>query len=87
MIEYHLLKEIDANSQHTQRTLAEKLGVSLGKVNYLLAGLVEQGVIKAKRLKNEPKSVRWQYLLTPQGVKEKVASPVVKRSMVLCGKR
>lgn len=72
MIEYKVLKEIKNNPGHTQRSLAEKLGVSLGKVNYVLGGLIEQGIVRVKRLKNKPNSIRWEYLLTPEGIREKV---------------
>ena len=72
MIEYKVIKELEENPSHTQRSLAQKLNVSLGKMNYVLSGLVEKGIIKAKKLKNHPDKIRWQYLLTPQGVKEKI---------------
>jgi len=72
MIEYKVIKELEENPSHTQRSLAQKLNVSLGKVNYILSGIVEKGIIRAKRLKNSPDKIRWQYLLTPQGMKEKI---------------
>jgi EPS-associated MarR family transcriptional regulator len=72
MIEYKILREIESNPTHTQRTLATKLDVSLGKINYVIAGLMEKGIIKARKLKNEPGAIRWQYILTPKGVKEKI---------------
>jgi EPS-associated MarR family transcriptional regulator len=72
MIEYKVIREIELNPSHTQRSLAEKLDISLGKVNYVLAGLIEKGIIKAKKLKNSPEKIRWQYVLTPAGVKEKI---------------
>ncbi len=72
MIEYKVIKELEANPSHTQRTLAHKLDVSLGKINYVLSGLIQKGVIKAKKLKNNPENIRWQYILTPQGMKEKI---------------
>jgi EPS-associated MarR family transcriptional regulator len=72
MIEYKLLKEIEQNPSSTQRTLAEKLDVSLGKVNYVLAGLMKKGVIKAKKLKDDPRNIRWSYLLTSKGIREKI---------------
>lgn len=72
MIEYKVIKELEDNPSHTQRSLAQKLNVSLGKVNYILSGLVEKGIIKAKKLKNHPEKIRWQYILTPRGVKEKI---------------
>lgn len=72
MINYRLLKEIEQNSTATQRYLAKKLDISLGRVNYLISGLVEKGIIKLNRIKNNPDNIRWQYILTPRGVKEKL---------------
>jgi MarR family transcriptional regulator, temperature-dependent positive regulator of motility len=71
MIEYKVIKEIEKNPSHTQRSLAEKLDISLGKANYVLAGLIEKGIVKAKKIKNNPYKIRWQYMLTREGVKEK----------------
>jgi DNA-binding MarR family transcriptional regulator len=39
MIEYHVIKALEQNPSHTQRSLAQKLDISLGKANYVLAGL------------------------------------------------
>jgi len=72
MIEYKVIREIEQNPAHTQRTLAQALDISVGKVNYVLSGLVEKGIVKAKKLKNEPGQIRWQYILTPAGIKEKM---------------
>ncbi len=72
MIEYKVIKEIEENPSHTQRSLAQKLNISLGKANYVLSGLVEKGIIKAKRLKNDADKIKWNYLLTPKGVNEKL---------------
>ena len=72
MIEYHVIRELEDNPSHTQRSLAHKLNISLGKTNYVLAGLMEKGLIKAKKLKNHPDHIRWRYILTPKGMKEKM---------------
>ncbi len=72
MIEYKVLKEIESNPEHTQRSLAGILGISLGKMNYILGGLIEKGIVKAKQLKNQPGSIRWRYILTPVGIQEKM---------------
>ena len=72
MIEYRLLKELQKNPTHTQRSLANRLNISLGRANYVLSGFVEKGVIKAKKLKDSPRKIRWQYILTPKGLKEKM---------------
>lgn len=72
MIEYKLIRELDKNPYHTQRTLASTLDISLGKANYVLAGLIEKGIIKAKKLKNHPDNIHWKYILTPKGIREKI---------------
>lgn len=72
MNEYKVLKEIESNPSHTQRSLAEKLNVSLGKINFIISGLVEKGIVKAKKFKKHPDKIRWQYILTPEGIKEKI---------------
>ena len=72
MIEYKVLKEIETNPCHTQRSLAGSLGISLGKLNYILSGLIEKGIVRVKKLKNQPDSIRWRYLLTPAGIQEKI---------------
>ena len=72
MLEYKVLKAIETNPRHTQRTLAGNLGVSLGKMNYILGGLIQKGIVKARRLTNDPDSIRWHYLLTPEGIQEKL---------------
>jgi len=72
MNEYRLIRELEKNPCQTQRTIAQRLNISVGKANYLLSGLVEKGLIKARKLKNQPGQIRWNYLLTPKGLQEKV---------------
>ena len=38
---YHFLRILEANPEATQRELAEAMGVSVGKANYLLRGLMQ----------------------------------------------
>jgi EPS-associated MarR family transcriptional regulator len=71
MIDYKLIREIQDNPAHTQRSLAKKLGISLGKVNYVLTGLIHKGLIQVKKIKDHPAKIRWHYVLTPKGMKEK----------------
>jgi DNA-binding Lrp family transcriptional regulator len=42
-----ILKIVDAEPEISQRQLAERLGVSLGKANYLIKALLGKGHIKA----------------------------------------
>ena len=47
---YKILKHLEADPEISQRELAGKLGVSLGRVNYCVQALIEKGLIKAKNL-------------------------------------
>ena len=45
---FEVLRKIGSNPKATQRELAQKLGISLGKLNYCLSALKEKGLIKFK---------------------------------------
>ena len=55
----------------TQRELSLSLGISLGKVNFLIKALVHKGFIKANNFKNSNNKAAYLYLLTPRGLEEK----------------
>ena len=40
---YYVLKQLEDNPHMTQRQLAEALGVSLGKTNYMIRSLLDNG--------------------------------------------
>lgn len=67
----HALQEIESNPQITQRALAQKLEVSLGKINFLVRALFDKGVIEIKNFKNSKNKIAYMYLLTPEGIKIK----------------
>lgn len=68
----HLLQEIERNPQVTQRHLAQKMEVSLGKINFLLRALINKGIIEIKNFKNAKNKLAYRYLLTPDGIKIKL---------------
>ena len=45
-VHFQILRAIEQNSGITQRDLARQLGISNGKINYLIAALVEKGLLK-----------------------------------------
>ena len=71
-IRYRLLKYLSAHPEATQRELARELGVSLGKANYCLKALVAKGWVKARNFRNSNKKAAYLYILTTQGIQEKV---------------
>lgn len=67
-----IIKEIETNPVTTQRAVSKKLGISLGKTNYLIKELVKKGVIKGGSFSANPGKLRKvSYLLTPKGIEEK----------------
>ncbi|MBM3245886.1 MAG: MarR family EPS-associated transcriptional regulator [Candidatus Omnitrophica bacterium] len=68
----YVIKELEQNPHLTQRDLAQKLGISLGKTNFLLRALIEKGVVEARNFKNSKNKLAYMYLLTPHGIKMKI---------------
>jgi len=68
----HVLREIEKNPQITQRDLAQKLEISLGKINFLIRSLIDKGAIEIKNFKNSKSKLAYMYLLTPAGIKIKI---------------
>lgn len=69
--EFYLLRALDANSEVSQRQLAQSMGISLGSINYCLNALVNKGCVKVENFISNPKKSGYMYLLTPKGVREK----------------
>jgi EPS-associated MarR family transcriptional regulator len=83
-VHFRLLHLLEEDSELTQRKLAEKLGISLGGVNYCLKALIEIGHIKAGNFSKNPNKTVYLYLLTPKGIAEKakLTAGFLKRKMV-----
>ena len=67
-----VLKIVEAEPAISQRQLAERLGVSLGKVNYLMKALLDKGHIKAGNFLRAESKLKYVYLLTPEGIVAKL---------------
>jgi EPS-associated MarR family transcriptional regulator len=68
---YGLLKTLEENPGLSQRDLAKRLGVSLGKINFCLNALVAKGSVKINNFRNSENKMAYAYLLTPSGVEQK----------------
>ncbi len=68
---YYLLCQLTDEPAASQRNLAQRFGVSLGKVNYCLRALVDKGLIKANNFKRSDNKLAYAYVLTPVGLEEK----------------
>ncbi len=68
---YGLLKTLEENPGLSQRDLAKRLGVSLGKINFCLNALVEKGSLKINNFRNSHNKLAYAYVLTPQGIESR----------------
>ena len=70
-IRYRMLRELERDPQLSQRDLAERLGVSVGKTNYCLKALVEKGLVKVENFRRSGNKLAYAYQLTPRGLADK----------------
>ncbi len=79
--ELGLLEEINRDSDTSQATLADRLGVAVGTVNWHLKRLIAKGYVKVKRA--ERKKLR--YFLTPEGIalRARLTVAYIENSMTL----
>ena len=75
-VRLRILRELEQNPELSQRQLAEKLGVSVGKANYCLKALMQVGWVKAGNFARSKNKGGYAYALTPTGIKEKAAMTV-----------
>lgn len=70
--QFRILSILEAKPEISQRHLAEKLGLSLGAVNYCIKSLIQRGAVKVENFKKSDNKLAYAYLLTPVGIAEKV---------------
>jgi EPS-associated MarR family transcriptional regulator len=70
-LRYKLLKLLAEEPQISQRDLAGRLGISVGKTNYCLTALVDKGLVKINNFRRANNKLAYAYLLTPGGIEEK----------------
>ena len=81
--QFYLLRKIKDHPSSSQRDLTKELGISLGKVNYILNALKSKGLVKVRNFKKNPNKINYIYILTPRGVAEKTKLTInfMKRKM------
>ena len=57
----------------SQPSIAKDIGFSVGKVNFILKALVEKGFVKTERFLNSNNRMKYTYLLTEAGIREKMS--------------
>ena len=68
---FRLFQIINENPQMTNREIAQKVGISNGSAYYLLTSLIEMGYVKLSNFKDSSQKIKYSYLLTPKGIREK----------------
>jgi EPS-associated MarR family transcriptional regulator len=66
-----VLQIISNNPQMTSREIAQKVGISNGSAYYLLISLIDMGYVKLSNFKDSSVKIKYSYLLTPKGIREK----------------
>ena len=66
-----IIREIDQSPEMSQRELSSRLGISLGKVNFLMNALIDKGFVKVENFKKSSNKIAYLYNLTPGGIEEK----------------
>ncbi|OGP67227.1 MAG: MarR family EPS-associated transcriptional regulator [Deltaproteobacteria bacterium RBG_13_53_10] len=66
-----ILREIRKSPEMTQRELSSRLGISLGKVNFLVNALIQRGMVKVENFRTSTSKKAYLYYLTPRGIEEK----------------
>ena len=68
-----LMHIIEKDGKASQRLISQNSGFSIGKVNYCLNALIDIGFIKVDNFNKSTQKISYAYILTPKGMKEKVA--------------
>ena len=70
-LEDQALRRLAEGPVANQRSLAESIGVSLGKANYVIRALVARGLVTMENVSRNPSRLGYAYLLTSKGLTEK----------------
>jgi EPS-associated MarR family transcriptional regulator len=69
---FNILRVLSSNRPFSQRDLSSRLGISLGKTNYLIKLLIQKGFLKIKSLTTKNHNIKKvRYALTKKGLDEK----------------
>ena len=82
--QFEVLRKIQETPESSQRELAEKLGFSLGKLNYCLKALQKKGLVKLQNFQKKTNKISYlQYVITPKGISERTKLTInfMKRKM------
>ena len=67
-----LMRLLDEQPAASQREISSRLGLSLGKANFLVRALLDKGLVKIQNFRRSDNKMAYAYQLTPRGVAERV---------------
>lgn len=70
---FRVLRTLEQEPDISQRELADRLGLSLGGLNYSLKALIDKGFVKLGNFSNSRHKFGYVYILTTAGLIEKAA--------------
>lgn len=70
--DYKVLDRLSKDPRVSQRSMATRLHVSVGKVNFCLRALADKGWIKAGNFRRSDNKLAYAYVLTPAGATAKL---------------
>jgi len=80
-----VMQIISVDATLTSRQIAKKVRISNGSAYYLLSALIDMGLIKLTNFNDKSQKLKYAYLLTPKGIREK--SLLTKRFLIRKKKR
>jgi len=72
-MQFRILRLLEQDPHLSQRDLADRLGVSLGRLNYCLRALLRKRLVKFGNFTAAADKRRYAYILTPRGLAHKAA--------------
>lgn len=70
-ITLRLMRVLETTPDVNQRELAQRVGMSLGSLNYCLKALMAKGLVKMHNFAHSRNKLGYAYVLTPSGLAEK----------------
>ena len=71
-IDLNILRHLSKSPSSSQREIANSLGLSLGKINFLIKALIKKGFIKIDNFSKNQSKIKYIYILTPKGILNKL---------------
>lgn len=68
---FRVMRLLQEDPDLTQRELAQRLGVSVGGLNYCLRALIAKGWVKVQNFSHSKNKFGYVYVLTPGGISER----------------